>query len=364
MLRYKKTYFVLTAFCFLLINSMLYSQQNTAGKNNHSLEKFYRQDSVKVRALLSEAATCIKSGSSTCIKSINNALKISTAYNAAFLTTLCYSTFAYAERKNRKALLFKYDSLSIDYARLSKNDSLLTTCLLSTSHDFCVVNRPEKARKLLDEVWGLLKKNENAHLLILANYEQGYYFLKNYNFNEAGNRYKEALSYAEALKDRFWIAMLHKSIFLAEAYGYKQMDKEIPIFEALDFFRKNDSFEAANCLFILGYVSKLKGNTEKAAVYFNEAAALYKAGRYLLQEAEMYIWAADILLEKKEINTGLSLTARSEKLFTSVQYTFGINNAYLTYARLYGAAGDMVKSDFYFNKVDSFLKRIQTNYLK
>jgi len=355
MYQLKKKYFVIVVFCFFATTPKLYSQQNTGGETNLSQGKSYRQDSIKVRALLSAAGNCIKSGSSNCIRSINSALKISTAYKSAFLTALCYSAFANAERRGRAPVLFTYDSLSIEYARLSKNDSLLIVNLLNTSHDFCIINRSEKARKLIDESFELLKNNDYGRLIILANYEEGFYLVKSYRFNDAGNQYKKALKYAELYKDEFWKAMLYKSIFWVQSFGYKQMDKEIPIFEVLDYFRKTDAYETANCLYILGYTNKMKGNTNKAADYFTEAASLYKAEKYYLLEAEMYLMMADIYMVKKEYSKALFFAGKSDKIYNSLQYNFGITNTYLNYGKIYGAAGNITQSDFYFNKADSFL---------
>ena len=154
----KKIDFVITVFCLLLLSPKLYPQQNNS----------YIRDSVKVRTLLVTADDCIKSASANCSENLRAALKISAALGSPFLKSLCYSAFANAERRNRTALLFTYDSLSIGNARSSKNDSLLIRRLLNLADDFCTVNRPEKAKHLIDELLQLLEKKDDKQLMLLA----------------------------------------------------------------------------------------------------------------------------------------------------------------------------------------------------
>ncbi|MBL7701507.1 MAG: sensor histidine kinase [Ferruginibacter sp.] len=338
--------FFLTVSFQVLLSPDIYAQNNTA----------YQADSQRVRMLLSAADNCVLLAKEDCRKNLDNALKKSLALNSPFLISLCYRSFANAERRNRTPRLFKYDSLSVIYARSSANDSLIISAILNQSHDFCLINKPEKAKRLIEEALVLVEKNESNYLKLLLQYEYGLYFLKSRKFTEAGNRYRQALAYAEKLKDPYWTAILHRSVYYTNVLGYKKTDTSVAVFDALEYLRKNDKFEAANCLYIIGFGYKAKGNLEKANAYFTEAAALYKAKKYYLHEADMYNAMAEHSIITKEFSKGLSLTAQSEKIFTSIGYTDGIITTYFNYARLYGASGDIVRSDMYFEKVNAILK--------
>lgn len=341
-----KTGFSLIVTCFVLLSHGLFAQNKRA----------YLQDSLKIISLLATADNCIKSASSNCNKPINDALKMSTALGSPFLKSLCYRSFANAERRNRTALLFKYDSLGIVFARLSQNDSLLIHALLTHADDFSLVNTPDKGKRFIDESLLLLKKNDNNYLMMLAKYEQGFYCDKNLDFVKANNNYKQALTYAKELNNEYWVARLYKSISFLNAVMKKRIDSSTSIFDALDYFKKNDAYEVANCLAIIGYAYRQNGNLEKASGYFNDAAAIYQKEKYPANEAEMYVLLAEKFIEKKDLVSGLNFTRKAEKIYSAIGYEYGVNYAHITNGRLFGAAGDWINSNRYFNRVDSVLK--------
>lgn len=341
-----KIYKLPVVICFLLLSKTDYAQYN----------RTYRHDSLKVVSLLAAADNCSKSAVSGCGKQLNDALKISTAYHSHYLSSLCYRSFANAERRNRSALLFKYDSLSVEYARLAQNDSLLVNTLLTQAEDFSLVNTPGKGKRFIDESFLLLKKNENKYLTMLAKYEQGFYYDKDLDFTKANAYYKQALSYAKELNNEYWVARLYRSISFMNALIYKKIDSSMSVFDALIYFKKNDNYEVANCLSVIGHVYRQIGNLPKASDYFNEAAVIYKTEKYPAQEADMYILMAEKFIERKELANGLYLISKAEKIFNLIGYEYGVNYADITYGRLFGTAGDWVKSNNYFNRADSILK--------
>jgi two-component sensor histidine kinase len=279
--------------------------------------------------------------------------------NPDSLEFIKYRDLANQERKIRNQKLLNFDSLQVLFASRTRSDSLYAEALSDYIKDLTTQWKTKETAPFLRELERLASKSGSVDISQKLDYAKGYVLYRDFRFKEASTHFQSALQKALALNNANKIAM-SKLWIGGSIASYGKPDSAVAyIFEAIEFFKKNEKHrELANAYSFLAYGYLRTGNSEGAANNFILMEQACRKANERLHEASALLGQAMVRNNQKRFAETESLLNKADAISRSVNFTEGIARGLLQRGELYSFRNKTDTADMYFDSAEVYVKKL------